>query len=200
MKRILLGLALLGIVIGGGKALATKQVASPLAAVQSTTTTSPTTPTPSQTQPTNSLPAHLIIDSLGINAPIESVGMDAQGRMDVPKDADNVAWYNLGFKPGEKGSAVIAGHLDRVSGAPAVFYHLNDLQPGDIVKVQLQNDSVLQFRVINKKAYPSDTLPLEEIFNTQDKSRLNLITCNGTFNQQQKNYSNRLVVFTELVR
>lgn len=43
------------------------------------------------------IPHTLSIPSLNINAEVESVGMDSKGRMDVPKNDFNAAWYNLGL-------------------------------------------------------------------------------------------------------
>lgn len=144
-------------------------------------------------------PLNLKIDSLGINANVESVGLDNKNRMDVPQNPDNVAWYNLGFKPGEKGSAVIAGHLDRITGAPAVFWDLGKLNTGDIIKVEDENQNLYTFKVTDKKIYDFDKVPLEVVFASKDKPRLNLITCNGAFDKNSSNYSKRLVVYSELV-
>src|SRR5437868_6418329 len=76
-------------------------------------------------------PKRLIITKIGVNAPVELVGLDKQGRMDVPKDANDAGWYDLGVKPGQKGNAVMDGHLDKVNGAPAIFWNLKKLAPGD---------------------------------------------------------------------
>ncbi|MCL5784228.1 MAG: sortase [Patescibacteria group bacterium] len=143
-------------------------------------------------------PQTLSIPKLGVNAAVESVGQDRSGRMDVPTGVDNVGWYSLGYKPGEKGNAVIDGHLDAVTGAPAVFYYLDRLQPGDQVIVTDKNGKDLTFEVTVSQSYPFDQVPLQEIFGSNDKSRLNLITCTGVWNSGARNYSNRLVVYAEL--
>ncbi len=143
-------------------------------------------------------PQTLTIPSLNIKASVESVGMDSQGRMDVPKNDFNVAWYNLGFKPGDKGSSVIDGHFDRASGGPAVFYHLGDIKNGEKILVSNGNGKTLTFIVTKKEYYPFDAFPLEEVFNTTDKPRLNLITCDGVYDTSTHNYSQRLVIYSEL--
>ena len=71
------------------------------------------------------LPQTLHIPKINVAAAIEQVGLDTQGRMDVPEDADNVAWYKLGYKPGQKGNAVLAGHYDKETGEPAVFWDIS---------------------------------------------------------------------------
>lgn len=146
------------------------------------------------------LPSELSIPKLGINTSIESVGMDTEGKMDVPKNDDDVAWYNLGYKPGDKGSAVIAGHYDKVTGAPAVFYNISNLTSGDTIVVTDYQDKEYTFMVTHTETYPFDALPLQAIFNTQGTSTLNLITCEGKFNQTSSNYSHRTVVYSKLVQ
>lgn len=140
-------------------------------------------------------PTRFLVPKLGIDTAIESVGMDNQGRMDVPKDDFNVAWYNLGFKPGEHGSAVIAGHFDTPTGAPAIFYELEKLENGDEVIVQYEDEREYRFTVVDEQQFAFDQVPLEEIFNSTDRPRLNLITCDGAFDPNSQNYSQRLVVY-----
>jgi hypothetical protein len=44
-------------------------------------------------------PKTLSIPKIGVTANVEHVGMDNQGRMDIPRNSNNTAWYNLGPKP-----------------------------------------------------------------------------------------------------
>lgn len=142
-------------------------------------------------------PIILSIPKFNVTATIESVGLDSKNRMDIPKNFNNVAWYSLGFQPGEKGSAVIDGHVDTPTGAPAVFAQIATLQQGDSITVQDSYNKTHSFTVIKVVTYPYDTLPLQMIFNSTDKPRLNLITCAGKWDRIAKNYSERTVVFAE---
>lgn len=144
------------------------------------------------------LPTQLTIPSLNVSASIEPVGMDSQGRMDVPQKVEDVAWYNLGFRPGQKGSAVIDGHYDTPTGAPAVFYYISKLVPGDTIQVHDDQGNTYTFTVTQNINYPYNNLPLQQIFASNDKARLNLITCSGVWNHNQHNYSTRDVVYAEL--
>lgn len=144
-------------------------------------------------------PKMLYIPKISVQANMESVGMDDQGRMDVPRMVWNTAWYNLGAKPGERGSAVIAGHLDDITGAPAVFYNLNQLIEGDEVLITDKADKIQRFRVLRKEVYDFDKFPLQEVFDSKDRAYLNLITCDGSFDQASRNYSKRMVVYTERI-
>lgn len=143
-------------------------------------------------------PLNISIPKINVSADIESVGQDSEGKMDVPEGVFNVGWYNLGFKPGEKGSAVMAGHLDTITGAPAVFYNISKLQAGDRIIVTDKKGKTLNFEVSGVQSYAFDKVPLQEVFTSTDKPRLNLITCVGTWDVGTRNYSERLVVYTEL--
>lgn len=144
-------------------------------------------------------PKNLIIPKLGINAEVESVGIETSGRMAAPKDTNNTGWLNTGTIPGEKGSAVINGHLDSLTG-PAVFYNLNKLEKGDIIFVKDKKDNTLSFVVIKKEVYEDTNFPVNDVFTLEDARRLNLITCEGIFNRATKSYSQRLVIYSVLTK
>src|SRR5438270_13781751 len=73
-------------------------------------------------------PARLRIPNLHVDAPIIYVGQTASGVMDAPVSKavhspywTSVFWYDQGAAAGQEGNAVIAGHVDRVGGDPAIF-------------------------------------------------------------------------------
>lgn len=144
-------------------------------------------------------PVSFSIPSLNVeNVEVESVGLDKENKMDIPKDENNVAWYNLGAKPGEAGNAVIAGHYDKKTGDPSVFYEINKLKPGDELIVKDAKGNNLIFAVTEVKTFELSKFPLQEVFGMSSKPRLNLITCEGNYNADSKLYSHRLVVYSEL--
>ena len=144
-----------------------------------------------------SIPTTIIIPSLNVDAKVESVGMDNRGAMDTPKDSNNAAWYNLGSKPGDNGSAVIAAHLDKEDGSPAVFWDIKKLNEGDRVEVIDDKSIKHSFKVEKVIDYNFDEVPLKEIFAASDGiRRLNLITCGGQWDKSSKNYSKRTVAYT----
>jgi len=48
--------------------------------------------------------------------------------------------------------------------------------------------------------YPAGNEPVSDVFGESDEPRLNLITCDGDWIENERGYSQRLVVYTELVR
>src|SRR3989344_5593794 len=159
------------------------------------TVTSTPTPTPTPTIPQ---PSYFSIPEIQVLAPIIPVGTDPYGKMELPSDINTVGWYSPGFKPGEKGNAVIAGHLDSATGAGAIFYNLKELTLGDELLVTGQDGRIRTFTVTDKKIFPYDQVPMEEVFGANEAKRLNLITCTGTWNAAMQNYSHRMVIFSQL--
>src|SRR6266567_6352561 len=109
-------------------------------------------------------PQQLRIPALSMNASIIGVGATSSGQMDTPTSAavnspywTSVFWYKPGVTPGQEGNAVIAGHVDRVGGGPAVFWSLKSLKVGDLVFVQTAGQTTLKFAVDRVVSYPADT-------------------------------------------
>lgn len=143
------------------------------------------------------LPSRLKIPKLGIDALIEEVGLTPQGAVDVPKGIANAAWFNRGQRPGENGSAIIAGHFGWKDGVPAVFDTLHKLQTGDRLYIEDVKGRTTTFVVRTFQTYGQDE-KASDVFDSSDgKAHLNLVTCEGTWDEAKKSYPNRLVVFTD---
>lgn len=143
------------------------------------------------------LPTHITIPSIGVDATIESVGMTPEGAMDVPQNIENVAWFNLGSRPGEKGSAVFAGHYGYKNDRLAVFDNLYKLQKGDKVYTQDEKGVVVTYVVRETRRYDPEADAFAVFGPGDEKMHLNLITCEGDWSKLGKSYSTRLVVFTD---
>ncbi len=148
--------------------------------------------------PRPDLPQTLVIPSLNISAAVESVGLDKNGLMDIPSNFVNTAWYNLGPRPGETGNAVIDGHVDTPAGAPSVFWNIKNMQQGDEIDVVDVSGKKYRFKVTAVTSYRFDAFPVNTVFGTYPKARLNLITCGGAWDRTTQNYSERVVVFSEI--
>lgn len=141
------------------------------------------------------IPNRLKIPAIDVNAKIEVVGKDAKGRMDVPKQTDQVGWYRYGAKANQTGNVILAGHLDDTNG-PAVFYDLAKVKRGHRIEVSAKTGEQVSYVVTNVMSYPVDQAPVGSIFGATLAQRLTLITCVGTFTQS-KGYDQRLVVTAE---
>jgi LPXTG-site transpeptidase (sortase) family protein len=153
---------------------------------------------PEQEQAGPGLPIRLIIPSISVNAAIEYVGITSEGEMGVPEGPDDVAWFELGPRPGEIGSAVMAGHYGSwKDGRGSVFDDLNKLKEGDRLYVEDEKGVIISFVVRESRRYDPKA-DASDVFNSNDgKAHLNLVTCEGVWDQISQNYSQRLVVFAD---
>ncbi len=152
-------------------------------------------------------PARLQIPAIHVDAPIMFVGTTSSGVMDAPVSKavnspywTSVFWYDLGAAPGQSGNAVIAGHVDRVGGDPAIFWFLKDLTSGDTITIVTMSGSTLHFVVTRVVSYPANApgkQVINAVFGPTGGHHLNLITCSGIWTGT--GYDQRLVVFTTQV-
>lgn len=150
-----------------------------------------------QEQTSVGLPLRLKISGINVDAAIIPVGLTSDGAMDAPKDPAEVAWFNLGSRPGENGTAVIAGHYDWKNNKPAVFDNLDKLRIGDKIFVEDESGVTVTFVVRETRIYDNDEIAPEVFGSNDGKAHLNLITCTGSWSKAKKTYSERLVVFTD---
>lgn len=144
-------------------------------------------------QPVGIVPAEIDIPDIGVEAKVVALGLTKEGAMDVPKNDEDVGWFEPGYRPGVAGSSVVAGHVDSKTG-PAVFYNLKKLKKGSKIIVRSKDGEERIFRVVGQEAYSKDEAPLKEIFGPSDKPILNLITCTGLYSRSQGTHQERLVV------
>jgi sortase A len=144
------------------------------------------------------VPVRISIPSIKVDTTVEHVGLLENGQMDVPGSFETVGWFEPGIEPGENGNAAIAGHLDHYTG-PAVFFNLKNLKIGDHIMVTDENNKTLTFVVQSVESYKTEEAPLQKIFGDADEPHLNLITCDGYFDQETQESERRLVVYTDLL-
>lgn len=144
-------------------------------------------------------PVQLKISKINVDTTVAAVGLTAEGNMDIDENPKQAAWYQLGAKPGEEGSAVIAGHYGWKKSVPSVFNDLHTLVAGDEISTVGEDGKVMTFVVSRLATYAPDQ-DATDVFRSDDgKAHLNLVTCQGSWNNSQSTYSERLVVFTNLV-
>jgi LPXTG-site transpeptidase (sortase) family protein len=145
------------------------------------------------------LPVRLKIPSIKVNAVIRYVGIDSKGAMGVPQLPSETAWYMLGPKPGQEGSAVIAGHVNWWYGTTGVFQNLKKLKAGDKITVQDDRGVETTFVVRGTRNYGQKDDPTGVFVSSDGKAHLNLVTCAGVWDRLTQMYNKRLVVFADKV-
>lgn len=146
-------------------------------------------------------------DPSGLRVPAIDVETDhllplqvrSDGELDVPEEPDTVGWYEAGASPGQQGASVIGAHVDSPTG-PAVFFRLAELRPGDEITVPRADGVDAVFEVYGVEQYDKDDFPTREVYGSTDgRAELRLVTCGGTFEQDEHGYNSNVVVYAELV-
>lgn len=146
-----------------------------------------------------SRPVHLSIPIIGVSVPLSVLTLNKNGTVNVPTNFSVPGWYNGDRSPGQKGSAVILGHVDNFHG-PAVFFYLDKLKLGNHVDVTLADGRKLVFAVIGVRTYKKTNFPDNLVYGTRDYPALQLVTCGGIFDAATGHYLSNIVVFTALIK
>ncbi|MGW6704363.1 class F sortase [Streptomyces sp. NPDC054956] len=148
-----------------------------------------------------SVPDRVVIPDIKVDAPLDTVGLDAQGVMQEPDFAKpkDAAWYKDGPTPGEKGAAAIVGHMDTPQVPQAVFYNLKKLKKDEKIEVHRDDGSTAVFEVDEVDTFKKDDFPTDKVYgDTHGKAELRLITCGGNLTKD-RHWDANVVVFAHLV-
>ncbi|MEG3629749.1 class F sortase [Streptomyces poriticola] len=143
-------------------------------------------------------PDRIRIPAIGVDAPLTGLGLTRTGSLDVPPAADDnlAGWYEAGTTPGERGTSIVAGHVDNTEG-PAVFYRLGALKKGALIEVDRRDGSVAVFRVDAVEVYEAQNFPDEKVYGAAHRPELRVITCGGGYSRST-GYQGNVVVFAHL--
>ncbi len=207
----LLALGALGYAVfpGGGEEEAALVVASPSpqasAAPAPTVAPAPAPAPPPPLQPPLSDTQSMIIERIGVNAPVAVYGLD-ENRVPIVPTGDwaggVVAWYDFSARPGTGGNAVFAGHVTW-NGA-AVFYSLSSLGAGDLIRLVDDRGAQVVYQVVmNESMDPNDPATLQMMY-PSDHDLLTIVTCGGSFYRTGDpvfggEYTSRTVIRAQLV-
>ncbi|GGW46789.1 class F sortase [Streptomyces lucensis JCM 4490] len=139
------------------------------------------------------------IPVIQVDAPAMPVGLDTNGWVAAPppEDANLAGWFTGAVSPGEKGTAVVVGHVDNRQG-PAVFYGLGALKKGNRVEILRKDGKTTVFEVYGVEVFEKSNFPGDRVYGSKGTPELRVITCGGGFSKQN-GYDGNVVVFARLV-
>ncbi len=170
----------LGVLPGDDSTTAPPDVAlspSPPALAAATPTPAPT-PAPAAVQ--YAAPTHLAIPAIGVDAPVVPLGLDADAIPEVPAVGSDVGWYNFSARPGQGSNVVVAGHL-QLHQVPAVFWRLDELQPGDLIQITTDSGQRFAYQVTSRRSVSSTDPDSVKVIYPTGREMLTLVTCGGTW-------------------
>lgn len=144
-------------------------------------------------------PKRIVIEKIQVDSLIQRVGVDQHNKVAVPSNVHLAAWFTESVQPGKTGLSVIDAHVSGRS-MDGLFKNLNQLTTGDEFRVERGDGKVLRYRVMETKTVlESESAEILFSQNSKTKSQLNLITCSGSFDRQNNQYTDRTIVSGELL-
>jgi hypothetical protein len=123
-------------------------------------------------------PLRISIPAARVDAAVRPVAARGEA-LEVP-DVGTAGWYRGGPRPGERGRAIVIGHLDTRKG-PGLFARVPDLPPGTLVSVTDRRGDVHRYRVVGGAQVPKRKFPAEYVYGPSNAPVLVLITCGGDY-------------------
>lgn len=142
-------------------------------------------------------PKYIEIPSLIIEGYIQKVGVDQNNQIAVPNNVLMAGWFVDSVLPGQKGLSIIDGHVDGLT-TSGIFRNLQNIKVEDTYIIKTGEGNELKFRV--KDVVTVRTEEAAEVLFSQKQGithQLNLITCSGTYIQDQRTYDHRTIVISE---
>jgi hypothetical protein len=143
------------------------------------------------------VPQFISIPAIAVRAPVTPLGLNSDGTLEVPSSFSETGWFRGGPEPGEPGASIVVGHVDSKAG-PGVFYSLRALRRGDVIKISLEGGSIIRFTVRSSFSTPKQGFPTERVYRHEGAPTLELITCDGMFDQSTGHYVDNYVVVAKL--
>jgi hypothetical protein len=144
-------------------------------------------------------PVGLRIDSINASSTLVPLGLNANRTVAVPPVATpmQASWYRLGPAPGAPGPAVILGHVNG-DGKEGIFARLNEVKPGDQVKVSRADGKTAVFTVTKLQQVAKNAFPTTAVYGDTPAAELRLVTCGGDFDQSKHSYADSIIAFATL--
>ncbi len=153
------------------------------------TATATTAPEPT---PYDGTPVIMRIPALGVEAPIEAIGLVAgRNQLDVPAPR-NVGWYDIYDKPGFGTSSLYSAHKDYHPDIRGPFHALTDIEEGDRIVVVMDDGREYVYEVFFQRRYVTGEMPMHDLIwphRAEDpelrrpagEEWITLYTCGGEF-------------------
>jgi sortase (surface protein transpeptidase) len=147
-----------------------------------------------------SAPVSVSIPSIGTQSTLLKLGLQDNGSLEVPPGdpGSPASWYTHSPTPGERGPAVLLGHVNSYGGGPGVFAQLRELNAGDTIEVTREDGTTAVFMFDRGEQYAKNAFPTQAVYGNTEGSELRLITCDG-YDPATGEFDDNYVVYAKLV-
>ncbi|MDE0572311.1 class F sortase [Demequina sp. B12] len=138
-------------------------------------------------------PASVTVPSLDIAMTVDAVGVERDGTMEIPQDADVAGWYKFGPAPLEPGNTVMAAHVDDPDGL-GPFGRLPQIAVGAGVTVTTASGLTITYEVTEVEQTDKRDVDLAAVFANSGDSQVVLVTCGGRWDAGRGHYDDNVIV------
>jgi len=139
-------------------------------------------------------PSSIRIDALKIKGPVDAVGINKRGEVDVPTNIKRSGWWKDGAAPtDDHGTTLIGGHIDSAAAGPGIFNKLSSAKRGQRIVVTLTTGKHVTYKITRVRTVAKSKLP-DWLFRRTGDRRLALVSCGGPFNFATGHYRDNVVV------
>ncbi|MDQ4025214.1 MAG: class F sortase [Actinomycetota bacterium] len=139
-------------------------------------------------------PVAVTVPSAGIAAPVIPLGLQRNGKIEVPENIVEAGWWKRGPEPGERGAAMITAHVNG-DGRDGAFANLASVGEGDKVRVRRRDGTTVAFEVDRTERVPKGEFPTKRVYGKTRLPTLRLVTCGGTFDSTSGHYRDNVIVY-----
>ncbi|WP_035767951.1 sortase domain-containing protein [Arthrobacter castelli] len=147
-----------------------------------------------------SRPVSLTIEALERTSKIIETGLRDDRSLEVPPEHEGApaSWFTGSPTPGQRGPAVLLGHVNSTADDSGVFYNLDALNQGDQISITRTDGTRAIFEVYKSELYSKKDSPTKAVYQPTDGAELRLITCDG-FTASSGDFVKNLVIYAKLV-
>ncbi|GAA4926364.1 sortase family protein [Actinomycetospora succinea] len=148
---------------------------------------------------TASDPVAITVDRIDACSSLVPVGVDDRRRIEVPSvhTPEQAGWYRHGPTPGERGPAVVVGHVDG-DGRRGVFADLADATAGDRITITRRDGSHAVFTVTGTVQVSRNWFPTRDVYGDTAGAELRLITAGGALDPTGRSREDNVIVYATL--
>lgn len=150
-------------------------------------------------------PRYISIPSIGVEkSRVYQVGVTSSNQLEAPTNIHDTAWYEKSAKPGMGyGAVLINGHNGGAT-RDGIFAGLKELAIGDTIDIERGDGKRYSYEVKENHNMSLDEVNksgMKMMMESADASKegLNLITCDGNWIPQLKQYDKRIMLRATLI-
>ncbi|MBP2474672.1 LPXTG-site transpeptidase (sortase) family protein [Crossiella equi] len=146
-----------------------------------------------------STPTRVRVPKIGADSSLVPLGLNQDQTVQVPPVTQpmQAGWFTGAPSPGEKGPAVVLGHVDG-GGKAGIFHKLRQVEVGDEVLVDREDGRTARFVVHETQQVAKKDFPTDRVYGDTDRPEIRLITCGGIFDRGARSYQDNVIVYATL--